>query len=87
MPKKTPAPAMKPHTGKIQFIASPKTSKHKTKPQKKAEKKHGNPAVACCHSWETPSDNSVDIVPTYLRREHQELTAALLWLAKKESKK
>ena len=23
-------------------------------------------AVACCHSWETPSDNSVDIVPTYI---------------------
>jgi hypothetical protein len=39
MPKKTPAPAMKPHTGKVQFIASPKTSTHKTKPQKKAERK------------------------------------------------
>jgi hypothetical protein len=39
MPKKTPAPVMKPHTGKIQFIASPKTTRHKSKLEKKAERK------------------------------------------------
>jgi hypothetical protein len=46
MPKKTPAPAMKPHTGKKWFIASPKTSKHKSKHQRKMENKHGNPLGA-----------------------------------------
>jgi len=38
MPKKTPAPSMKPHTGKIQFIPSPKTSMRMSKPQAKADK-------------------------------------------------
>jgi hypothetical protein len=39
MPKKTKAPEMKPHTGKHWFCPSPKTTKHKSKHQKKMERK------------------------------------------------